>query len=71
MKNIFFGITIAAISFTACNSSNTDKSAESSSLNNDTGQSTTQTNNAETKSATPITGIVNGYLHLKNALTDK
>ncbi|SRR6266496_3570852 len=66
MENIFFGIAIAAISFTACNSG-TNKSSESSNTSSDTTQATSQTN-MNTKAATPINEIVNGYLHIKNAL---
>ncbi len=68
MKNIFFGIAIAAISFTACNSS-TNKSNESSNTSSDTTQATSQTN-TEAKTATPINEIVSGYLHIKNALAN-
>ncbi len=68
MKNIFFGIAITAISFAACNTGN--NKANESNTGNDTTQSKSQTNNAEAKTATPINEIVNGYLHIKNALTN-
>ncbi len=68
MKNIFFVIAIAAISFTACNSG-TNKSNESNNANNDTTQATSQTN-TDTTAATPANEIVSGYLHIKNALTN-
>ena len=69
MKNIIFGFSIAALSFTACNSG-TNKSNENSSSKSDTTQASAQANNTETKSGTSIAGIVTGYLRLKNALTN-
>jgi len=68
MKNIFFGIAVAAVSFTACNSGN-NASNENSSSNTDTAHSAMQHDHTEAKNTASINGIVAGYLQLKNALT--
>jgi len=58
----------ASIAFTACNSGN-NKSAENNSADNNQTPTTTLSSNP-TGEATPIKGIVNGYLNLKNALAN-
>jgi hypothetical protein len=66
MKNIFFGIAIAAISFTACNNT----SDENSSKNTDTAQSAIQPDDRAAKNTASVNEIVAGYLHVKNALAN-
>ena len=69
MKKILFGIAITAISFAACNTGN-NKANKNSNTGNDTTQSKPQANPAETNVTSPISEVINGYLHIKNALTD-
>jgi len=69
-------MAIAAIAFTACNSSN-NKSEENKSSGTDTAQAKPQTDNttataplvADTKATVSVKEIVNTYLQLKNAFT--
>jgi uncharacterized coiled-coil DUF342 family protein len=57
-----------SIAFTACNGSN-NKSAENNNAENNQTSTTTPSSNP-TGEATPIKGIVSGYLNLKNALAN-
>ena len=76
MKSIIISLVIAAITFTACNSS-TDKATENKSSGTNTAKVTPQTDIspatpppvAETKAAVSIKEIVTAYLQLKNAFT--
>lgn len=68
MKTIIITILTASIVFTACNSSN-NKSAENSSSENNKTSATTPSSSSNGE-ATPIKGIVSGYLNLKNALAN-
>jgi len=76
MKSIIISLAIAAITFSACNSS-TDKATENKSSATDTAQTKPQTDNAtatpppvaETKAIISIKEIVTAYLLLKNAFT--
>ena len=76
MKSIIISLAIAAITFTACNSS-TDKPTENKSSGTDTPKVKPQTDIAtatpppvaETKAAVSIKEIVTAYLQLKNAFT--
>lgn len=66
MKFILSACIIAATLLTACNSGTSD------SATNNTAEAPTVTATpppATPASSTPIAGILNGYLHLKNALT--
>lgn len=69
MKNIFFGLAIAAISFTACNSGG-NASNENNSSNTDTAHSAMQHDHPEAKNAASVNEIVSGYLQVKNALAN-
>lgn len=64
MKQILFGLAIAALSIAACNS---DTKTQQSSNTDSVNTSVAALPQAPT-AATPISGIVSGYLHLKNAL---
>ncbi len=68
MKNIIIAIVLSVASLAACNNSN-DKTntteVKSDSSATEMGSSTAQTN-----SATPTSGILTGYLQVKNALAD-
>lgn len=68
MKKIFFGIAIGAISLVACNSQSGDKNtADTSSV--PVQQSAPVATNGN-QSPTPISGIVNDYLKMKNSLAN-
>ncbi len=63
MKTLFCGLAIAALSLTACNDNGTTKQTA------DTNAATpSETSNTPVFPATPIKGMVDGYLNLKNAL---
>lgn len=68
MKKIFFGIAIGAISLVACNTQSGDKNRA------DTSSVPVQQNPSIAangiQSATPISGIVNDYLKMKNSLAN-
>ena len=76
MKNIIFGIAIAATTLAACNSGN-NRSTETQSISKDSTAVKQQTGDkiettpavAETKSAVSINEIVTTYLQIKNAFT--
>lgn len=71
MKKIIFALAISVVSLAACNSDGSKSNKE-----NELAADTTQANTApaspdeETKSGTAISGIVNNYLQLKNALAN-
>ncbi len=76
-KYFILPIAFAAITFTACNSSN-NKSNESSDMSNDSAQTQTPADNTaimpssgnDTKADGSIKEIVSGYLNVKNALAN-
>lgn len=73
MKKIFLVAVVAVAIFAACNSANKQSSK---SANADTSASTMTTssndsnNSSQTQNTSSVAGIVDGYLQLKNALTN-
>ncbi|MEO5782077.1 MAG: hypothetical protein ABIQ07_02335, partial [Ginsengibacter sp.] len=68
MKNIFIGLSIFAISLSACNSG--DKTDGTKNKNTDSTQANSQTKNETTKGTASMKAIVDGYLQLKNSLAN-
>lgn len=68
MKIIFFGMAIAAVSFTACNGNTTSKTNEQSS--NDTASQTKMQTATATNKPASINEIVAAYLQIKNGLSN-
>ncbi len=67
MKKILLSATAILVLFTACNNNSSDKTAESTTTKDSNVASPPPANISVTES--PIKGIIEGYLHLKNALT--
>ncbi|MBF9252202.1 DUF3347 domain-containing protein [Pontibacter sp. 172403-2] len=65
--NSIVSVAIAAIALTACNGGN-NNAEESNAASTAVTQTEQQANSAETVAATPINGVVDDYLQLKNAL---
>lgn len=69
MKIIFFGMAIAAVSFTACNSNNTTSKTNEQNSNDAASQTKMQTA-TETNKPASINEIVAAYLQIKNGLSN-
>ncbi len=68
MKNIIIAILLSAASLAACNNSS-DKT-DTAEVKSDSSATEMGSSTAQTNSATPTSGILTGYLQVKNALAD-
>ena len=68
MKNIIAAIALSTLSLAACNNSN-DKTNHAD-VKNDSSATEMRSNPSQTQSKTPLNGILDGYLQVKNALAN-